>query len=236
MLRITLGLSSLALVAKALAWNYDQNGADWGSLLKSDGTPLYKNCNGTAKAQSPINITRDAYDWYEYPDGARPFAFLPNFKKATPQQADVENYVYTLQGDFGYAYMKEPNNASDRILPWDAQQITFHYPCEHEIVGESCDLEMQIFMNDRTGYSLSCFSSMTNVALRFKLSAQDNPFFDWIKAESPDLMEVDLSQLIDKNFVMNNYINGYIGSNTFPPCTSSVCWVVVEQLFTISQT
>ena len=102
-------------------------------------------------------------------------------------------------------------------------------------MAQSCDLEMQIFMNDRTGYSQSCFSGRINVALRFKLDPYDNPFFDWIKAApTPANMNVDLSMLIDKNFAMNSFINGYIGSDTFPPCTASVCWVVPEQVFTIS--
>lgn len=49
-------------------------------------------------------------------------------------------------------------------------------------------------------------------------------------------MTVDLSMIIDRTFAMSNYMNGYIGGDTFPPCTNNVCWVVAEKLFPISQT
>jgi carbonic anhydrase len=95
---------------------------------------------------------------------------------------------------------------------------------------------MQVFLNDADYTSFYCLSSRINVAIRFQISDTDNPFFDWITQSDPSLMEVDLSMIMDRTFAMNNYLNGYIGGDTFPPCNNNVCWVVVEQLFPISQT
>ena len=68
----------------------------------------------------------------------------------------------------------------------------------------------------------------------FKISETDNPFFSWLD-QTDDKKIVDLSQIFTPDIALNQFITGYIGSDTMPPCTRFLCWYVLEQPYAISQ-
>jgi hypothetical protein len=57
------------------------------------------------------------------------------------------------------------------------------------------------------------------VSLFFKNTEKANPFFNFLQQGSN--MQVDLSLLIGKDAALHNYISGYIGSDSMPPCNPS---------------
>ena len=59
-------IALLCLISSAYAWNYAQQGADWGSEMDSSGELLYPECNGDR--QSPIDIVREKTILYEGDD------------------------------------------------------------------------------------------------------------------------------------------------------------------------
>jgi carbonic anhydrase len=61
-MRIGLIATSLIVVAKALDWNYTENGADWQNIMNGENEK-YKNCN-SSKIQSPVDIITGGLDWY----------------------------------------------------------------------------------------------------------------------------------------------------------------------------
>ena len=67
------------------------------------------------------------------------------------------------------------------------------------------------------------------------MAAEDNPFFSWLGETDVSKMQIDLSELIKVDTVLNQFITGYVGSDTIPPCTRFLCWYVLELPFTVSQ-
>ena len=148
------------------------------------------------------------------------------------------NYVYQMQGTFGGMFAKEPiNNNDSAIVRWDSDSIRFHYPAEHTIEDVVYDLEMQVFMQDTFSLNQGCLSNSAAVSLMFKLTtdAPDLPFFAWQTAPDVTQVAVDLSLVLTPDFSMNNYISGYRGTDTIPPCTNFQCWYIAEVPVPINQ-
>lgn len=82
--------------------------------------------------------------------------------------------------------------------------------------------------------SQGCLSGYGAIAVLFKVGQNDNPFFDWLTKTGDDQL-VDLSTIFSLNTPLNNYISGYVGTDTIPPCTKFVCWYVIETPMEISQ-
>lgn len=68
----------------------------------------------------------------------------------------------------------------------------------------------------------------------FSVGEQDNPFFSFLDQTDVSKMQVDLSTLLSADIALNQYITGYVGTDTIPPCTRFVCWYLFEIPFTIS--
>ena len=116
-------------------WNYDKAGADWNFL----------NCNNTKQQQSPVDLLNPGMDWWKPKSGPQ-FVFLPSFKAKPSTSVLVENFTYTVYGDFGSFIAPEPSDyLATQIVKWNSKYIKFHYPSEHSYGGVTYDVEMQIY-------------------------------------------------------------------------------------------
>ena len=76
-----------------------------------------------------------------------------------------------------------------------------------------------------------CTSGIGVVSVFFKVSTTPSPFFDWI---GNDTKTIDLSLLITPEISLQNYIVGYIGSDSMPTCEKNYCWYVIEKVFDVT--
>lgn len=81
--------------------------------------------------------------------------------------------------------------------------------------------------------SQGCLSTFGAIAVLFEITENDNPFFDWLSQADEDKM-IDLGMILTADVAMNNYITGYVGTDTIPPCTRFLCWYIIETPFKIS--
>lgn len=97
--------------------------------------------------QSPRDLYHNGTDWYTVPKTM--FSFYPMFAASGVSSSEVENFMYTVNASksFGTLIAKEPSvSDGSKVVKWDAQQLRFHYPSEHQVQGKQFDLEMQIFV------------------------------------------------------------------------------------------
>ena len=92
--------------------------------------------------------------------------------------------------------------------------------------GTAFDLEMQIFGTAKTSTMLcSAKKSALSVFFNIDKSAEASDFFAWqADAAAGKTPSVDLGKVISRITAMNDWIYGYIGSDTQPPCTQRICW------------
>ena len=146
-------------------WNYDLNGTDWD----------FASCNLAYYVQAPINITNQnfmssgGYKYYFSSDWADwGFSLLPDFSSGNVTWAGVDQYVYTVMGDFGGIYAAEPTKStSSHIVYWQSNSIRFHYPAEHTLNNTQYELEMQIFTTDLYNRHLLCYSNKAAFSIIF---------------------------------------------------------------------
>ena len=110
----------------------------------------FTECNATAYAQSPINITHEGtyyHDWLE-----SSFSFIGEYRpvpstKVVRDNGFVNSYVLnTPDNQFNGNWAAEPKytHISQRQVKWRADEARFHWPSEHALNGTHYDLEMQV--------------------------------------------------------------------------------------------
>mmetsp|Transcript_24352 Transcript_24352/g.33220 ORF Transcript_24352/g.33220 Transcript_24352/m.33220 type:complete len:246 (+) Transcript_24352:47-784(+) len=225
-------LLGFALGQDEPSWNYDNAGTDWG--------PDYHGCDATVPGyiESPAdlaysNMTPNS-DWIKYK-----FAFLPYFKAGQASSYGPEDWVYKIHGDdFGLLTAAEPYfySLGDYKITWIPTEIRFHYPAEHTVNGTAYDLEMQIIFNTNSKVLLcQAYQGALSVFFNIDDTAGDNAFFDWQSdATAGNDITVDLSMVVSRIAAMQEYIYGYIGSDSQPPCTQKLCWYFLMNPLTMS--
>lgn len=111
-------------------------------------------CNTATLVQSPITIfnmfvssatgqskfTTSAKEWAPYA-----YSFLPYYT-ATTVPADsygYTNYVFQMNATFGTTFAAEPLSSTvSSQIEWQASNIRFHAPGEHQFNTTSYDMEM----------------------------------------------------------------------------------------------
>ena len=113
-----------------VAFDYKQNGADWGDL---EGYGLCK----TGKEQSPIDITDDSKDsdtmeivGYNYGD----------FKASAPYSPT--NFAWTNNITGNDNTWLETTLDDETVKSWEPLQFHFHAPSEHSLDGKLMDAEV----------------------------------------------------------------------------------------------
>jgi carbonic anhydrase len=178
-----------------------------------------------------VNLLKEgAFNWWKQDKGIQ-LSFLPSYVPAVPTKLDTKtNFTYTVYGDFGQVFASEPSNyAVTQVIKWDARYIKFHYPSEHTVNGTHFDLEMQIYHQEEFWTHAICVSGIGIISVFFNVSTPPNPFFQFLDGTSP----LDLSSILTPDFSLNNYIMGYVGTNSVPNCERGVCWYIVKDVFSI---
>lgn len=157
------------------------------------------------------------------------------------------DFVYKLRIDkedtsihgFNGFWASEPFSASNqRQVPWEIDEVRFHYPAEHTFNGDRADLEMQIFHKvDKIAFA--CKSNSSALSLFFNLtgdsSLETNGFFEDFQQKSDDESTIDISKLLDVGAILKSYVIGYIGTDTMPLCSKQLCWYLYKTHFKITQ-
>lgn len=205
-------------------YNYNTNGADWGSVnaLCADG-----------KEQSPIDLKVGAttnedielvgYNYFDF-NGAASDPLASNHGKKmvfpTPANEDAELKLVLANGQ------------TETFTP---AQFHFHAPSEHTVDGAFYDLEVHFVHLGDTGAN----PTFSVVGVFFDIEEggdEENPF---VKSVLDALNTGDAVDAADrKNNAVKEFFNtvefgeywSYPGSFTTPPCTEGVRWNVVRDV------
>lgn len=205
-------------------WSYEgESGPEfWGEL-----DPSFKACKN-GNQQSPINIE------------------FSKVKKSNQTMNIQLHYGPTLLSLVNNGHSIQANAESNRNKlviegrKYELAQFHFHSPSEHELNGQSYDMEMHLVHQDKNG-NFAVLGLMIKEGKENKLL---KPLWGRLpkeKTEEPIAINesVDLRVLVPSN----HKLFYYKGSLTTPPCTEGVEWVVLtspiemskEQIFTYKQ-
>jgi carbonic anhydrase len=195
----------------AAEWSYagKTGPAHWGEL-----SPEYLLAK-TGKSQSPIDI-HDVQS-----------TGLPKIEFAyRPSQIRLVYNGHSIQenedpGGFALANDKQ----------FELEQLHFHAPSEHTIVGQHFPLEMHLVHRAKDGTS--------GVVAVFINEGEHNKAFDPIWSNLPDANrpKQDVEITIDASLLLPKDTNYYLydGSFTTPPCTEQVKWVILANPVNLSK-
>ena len=207
------------LISLASAWDYSQQGRDWGGLCSAGGN------------QSPINIDSNISQTVTYPSQSYWFVSLsysdtlalsPN-SSHTPYGFNFNlGRNFNIIGDFGQIL------SSSTGATFAGRNASFHSPSEHQIDGVQYPLELQI-----THVSISGISVVL-VVLYYESAYENMLITQMIKAFESDIGEnINLRYAIDGWFALKDFYY-YTGSMTQPPCTEGLIYVVYERVMPAS--
>lgn len=210
-----IGLSMLSSVnPQTSAFNYGQQGRDWGGLCqKSD-------------LQSPINIL----EYQSTCDVSHTFKFqVRNDSAPFDVQLDPSGFkIYSYFVDF---FLRDSDGT---FIGFDSQFMKLKSPAEHQINGETYDLELQVTGQLKAGYS-SRITQATFCVLFRQLSDKPRVFSDDPVYETSKMFDfLDLGTLglrvseFPKQFAAeaaNPVYYFYEGSLTEPDCQPHL-WVI----------
>uniref|UniRef100_A0A7S1JMN0 carbonic anhydrase n=1 Tax=Vitrella brassicaformis TaxID=1169539 RepID=A0A7S1JMN0_9ALVE len=225
---LILGVGTLLLLAVRgeVAFDFEQNGADWFTL---DDIPNNQ-CGATLRS-SPIDIRKD-----EVKKGASVVSFF-----YPPLEEEITIFWNDIFVD---GELRDPDGTEDfGYLQYQGKQFVavsfhFHSRSEHTFDGKQFPLEMHIVHvrtdNDQTlpEFAVLGFLFAEGPTRNRFLASLENPDGEprLPSADEPDVMytvDSDLSEL--GQFAADSRIFHYPGSLTTPPCTQAVNWFVVQK-------
>jgi carbonic anhydrase len=188
-----------------IAWSYAGNGGpdSWGSLK-----PEYATC-ASGRRQSPIDI-RDGIAVDLEPIQ---FAYQPAFFRVVDNGRGLHVTVYGGKlGLLGKSY--------------ELMRVQFHRPSEIAIEGKTFDMDAQLVHKSEDGKL-----AIVTVLLE---KGQENPVIQMALNNlplekggevSPPAQHIDVARLLPEN---RRYFT-FMGSQTSPPCSEDVLWLVLKQ-------
>lgn len=187
-------------------WTY-QEADHWSSL-----DPLYAACN-SGRAQSPIDI-----------QSVRK-ANLPAIRfefRAAPLKYVINN-GYTIRVNY-----QDPPGSGDLLFVGEERyqltQFHFHHPSEEQIDGKPYEMEVHLMFQGNDG-------KVVGVAVFIKRGAK-NPTIQEIWKHMPRVegQKVAGGVVIDPAGLLPHDLGyyAYTGSQTAPPCTEPVSWIVLR--------
>ncbi|MCM3743510.1 carbonic anhydrase family protein [Sporosarcina luteola] len=199
-----------------MQWSYDEEtGPDnWGEL-----DPSYSAC-AKGNEQSPINIessqvkTNEVLDSFKIQYKPSQFSFIDN----------------------GHSLQANPEAPDNSIVidgtEYKLVQFHFHTPSEHQINGETMDMELHLVHQDADG-GLAVLGLMIKEGKENETLAAIWDALPMNETEN----EIDLNETIDLNALLpsDQTTYTYNGSLTTPPCTEKVKWIVFEEPIEMSK-
>lgn len=135
-------------------------------------------------------------------------------------------------GKWGYLYA---TTVDGDLYGYDAQNVQFHAPAEHQIGSNSFDLEMQFvykIKNEFTGFTRN------TAILSILFNVDDVNPVNIFNSLNPSNLNSGFS--VNMSSVMGGYVNTpivyytYKGSNTIPGCEEAVNWYVASSPLSVS--
>lgn len=202
------------------SYTYTSGGSDWTSTCSS------------GSQQSPIDISSIK--------GTCDNTMVFDLKFTT---TDVSATVSTtnglsLTGGFSQLYATD---VTGTLFGYNAAYMLVHSPSEHEKEDTQYDLEVQIFHTIRSEFSADPTDgrNMGAVSFLFQVNntAGTNAFVDaLIKAYSTQSTTINIQTLFDSQIQSPILYYTYKGSLTTPPCSETVNWYVLDQVFYLTST
>lgn len=218
-------------------FDYKKNGEDWGDI---EGSELC--ADGTT--QSPIDLSTKlgAYPELKYEDDL--------FSRIYFNQKTVKSYLngQTMQVDLMDAVGSgfQSNIGADNFgAPeiFKAAQFHFHAGSEHFFDGKQFDLEMHTVhlpAANENGFFAAAFGIIFDTsASTIDLSADEikiiDDFFDALQWDGSDPVvdELNYGELMRMVDPSNRFV--YKGSLTTPPCTETIYWNLMRDVYPIKQ-
>lgn len=191
---------------------YKDHGKSW--------VTIYDNCTDDASQQSPVDVAISDNVWKD-------FVFLTAYSPTTPTSMGMEDCVYRIKADNIGVVTTNDVYALPKLYKFEAEYIDFHSPSEHKINGTQADLEMQIYHKDVFGKSKS--KTAMAVSVLFNKGEEENDFFKFLDGE-----QLDCSKVMPIDYMMSNYVYGYLGTLTSEGCANGVGWYISTNIGTIS--
>ena len=205
----------------SFCFDYKNRGDDWTGIC----------ANGTS--QSPIDFNFSNSKLWS------PFYFFQSLKDNNIMTYTDMDWNIRLQGMSGYIYTIEAYTITNG-LRFSINYVDFHSPSEHQINGQTYDLEMQIYLSLVSGTAVP---PMTDGAISFLFNSNfniENSFLRQIVTNPPvnnnTQVNISFSSLFSKDMVLYNSFFGYRGSYTTPPCIQNVNWYVIGTPLNMSKT
>ncbi|MFP3040559.1 carbonic anhydrase family protein [Treponema primitia] len=199
-------------------WSYAGNTgpAYWHTL-----DPAYR-IAAEGQAQSPININTRALSEMAAP-GKPVFHYIST-------KYELENNGHTIElipeGEGNYITL----DGTDYVL----RQFHFHSPGEHQINGETFDLEVHFVHTDREGHNAVA-------AILFKVGAENSTLGEIFSALEREALPAGASIKMEEPFNpaelfdVLSPVYRYNGSLTTPPCTEGVAWSIASPFRELSK-
>lgn len=200
---------------KQLSWAYagDKGVERWAEL---DAT--FEAC-GKGKEQSPINLDEGLVK-----------------KASTPQiTLEYKPSAFTMKNS-GHTIQADPVHP-DNLISLDGREYTlvqfhFHLPSEHEINGETFDMELHL-VHQNEEEKLAVLGVLIKAG-RENLALEEL----WAKLPREETKEpIQLKQTVELTSLLpqDSKAFHYYGSLTTPPCTEGVKWAVLAEPIELSQ-
>ena len=185
---------------------------------------IYDNCTDDSSQQSPVDIDVSDNIWKD-------FVFLTAYAPTKPTFQGLEDCVYRVKAENIGVVTTNDVYALPKLYKFEAQNIDFRHPSEHYIKGKNASLEMQIYHTDIFKKSKSKTAMVVSVLFNIAEGNADNEFFTFLDGTS----DLDVSEILPIDFMMNNTVYGYLGTLTTEGCANGVGWYVSPNIRTISQ-
>jgi len=181
------------------------------------------NCN-TGSLQSPIDIDDDDKTC----DETMIFDLtLTTGNSSLTVVDDGESYVVAYTGSTLYA-----SDVSGILTAYQSVNFHFHIPSEHQIDGETYDLEMHMLHSITTSFLNKNLTTRTSAAVSILFEVDDssaaNPFITAL-----NFTKIATARTLNMNTLLISQLPSpipfytYQGSTTTPPCNETVNWYVV---------
>jgi len=206
-----------------ISWSPEDKNA-WSNIICSQGNE-----------QSPIDLSKDTSNYEKLQVG---YVMATHYQTKNFNLAIQDKRLWYADMTNGGFIIIQYKNIKYK---YDVVNFSIHYDSEHTFDGKHSDVEIQIvhlkdgnYLRER-GWRLDPNNERDtlNISIRFEVGQNEDSNFSKIniKNKGPTLDGFDLNKFVDTK----GSFYFYSGSDTLPPCTQDVYWIIMEKTFTITQ-